>query len=354
MTAVVETFKVDPVRPSRYSMSFIRSAGECLRRAHHDREGDSSGTDAIIGRVFHEVAAAIGWSCVMRGQATPDYVEAERIARRVMSQPEELNPLSKHVWDEVLSLLGRWVVKAEFRPGEEFELFMAHEVRGRPISSRIDRLYIEGVKAWVKDYKTGHADPPQRPEPTPQGDIYAWQAMQAHPHLEVVTFEQEHVRFGHAPQPFEYTREAVAEIGEWLFDMVGMLDHAYAQGGELPANPGDACSKWGGCAVARDCPAKKWTRPATEITTGDEAIAEFQALIAEGASIDVRKKAIRGYLEREDLRVIQANGQEIGFAPNVPDPGTDWKSMALASGKDPAEFARKQPKNPSFGVRKAK
>jgi hypothetical protein len=356
MTAIADTFTLDPVRPPRYSMSFLRAADGCLRRAHYDRIEDASREDAIIGRVFHEVADAIGWATVMRGHDTPDYVEAERITHRVLSNPAEPNPLSKHVWAEVLYLVGRWLPGALFRPGERFEVTMRHEIRGRIISARIDRLWIdeEAREAHVGDYKTGRAEPPQRPEPTPQGDIYSWQVLNAHPWLDGVWFGAEHVRFMHPAMPFFYDRDAVAEIDAWLFDAVGRIDAAYAAGGELPATPGDACSQWGGCPVADSCPVKQWARPATAVQSHEDALEQFTALLVEEASVAARKKQIRGWVERAGVRAVQLDGQEIGYGTDAGE-STDWKAIATAAAPDDETIAaHTRPRNPSFGRRKAK
>lgn len=398
MTAVTQprAFVLDPVRPPRYSMSFIRAAGQCLRRAHYEREDDVTGADAIIGHVFHEIAAAVGWATVLRGQRTPDYVEVERIARRVLSRPEEFDPLSKHVWDEVLFLVGKWMLTAEFEPDEQFELSMRHKIRGRVISARIDRLRIdrEARVAHVLDYKSGRADPPPRPEPTPQGDIYAWEVLQAHPWLVGVWFATAHARFGHAPQWYFYSREEIAQVGEWLFDQVGRIDAAYAAGGELPANPGDACSLYDGCPVADTCPVKAWARPATVtrspedalaefaklmaeeqsiknrkaairswvereailalVTSDDQALEQFGALLVEEATVAERKKRIRGFVTRAGVRAVQLNGQELGYGTDA-GTETDWKGIAETANPDESTLATfTKPKNPSFGRRKAK
>lgn len=382
---------LDAVRPSRYSMSFMRAADGCLRRAHHDRVQDVAGDDALIGRYFHEGAAVVGFSVTVRGDTTPRPGEVERTFRHVLANPEEVMPLSRHVWTEVMELAARWEPKAVFTPGEEFELSMRHEIRGRTLSARIDRLLIEGTRATVKDYKTGHAEPPQKPEPTPQGDNYAWHLFMEYPWLTEAVFEQEHVRFGHPPQPFTYTREAFELIDAWLFDKVGSLDAAYDRGGELPANPGTACDEWGGCPVADKCPVKKWARPATVIRKHEEALAEFidlmaeeanvtdrreqirawferealaalvnsdddviaqfEALMVEEASVAKRKKLIRGWITRQGLRALEHNGQEIGFGTEA-GVSTDWEGLAKSLNGDPGQFTK--PRNPSFARRKVK
>lgn len=399
MTAIeIEPFRVDPVMPKRLSMSYLRSAGLCLRRAHHERIQDSAGEDAIIGHVFHEIADKVGWSTAMRGHTTPDFVEVERIARQILRHPEEIDPLSKHVWDEVLALVGRWMLTAEFHPEERFELAMRQKIHGEIVSARIDRLRIDTVDnvAIVKDYKTGWADPPQKPEPTPQGDIYALLAYYAHPYLDGVWFEEDHVRFGWAGQPFFYGVDAIAEIDAWLGDEIARIRSAYAAGGELPASPGDACFKFRACPVADSCPAKAWARPSTTVRTADKALEEFIALMVEEgsvkelrdrirawheresllalvtsepdavidfaamvaaeASVAKRKTAIRGWIAWAGRRAVQLNGQELGYSVDA-SASTDWKAIALSTpeGADAEVIAaHTKPKSPSYGRRKAR
>lgn len=397
MTAVVDPFVVDPVRPERYSMSFLRAATGCLRRAHYERIQDVAGEDALIGRIFHEIRAAVGWATVLRGHETPDFMEVERLARRALGRPEEHDPLSRHVRETVLELVGKWMVVARFHPDDQFEVSMRHELRGRIISARIDQYRVDRAEriAYVKDAKTGRAEPPPRPAPTPQGDVYAWELVQEHPWLVGVWFETEHPRFNHPPQPFFYDRDEIAKVDAWLYDAVGRIDAAYDTGGELPATPGDVCSLYDGCPVADTCPAKAWARPATVIRSHDQALAEFAELLAEERDVEDRKTAIRAWLERETLRAavesepdavlqlaavlageasvaqrkkklrgwiarqglraVHLNGQEIGYSADAGE-ATDWKALALDSGAaDPdAIAAHTKPKNPSFGRRKAK
>lgn len=352
MTTEVLPFVVDPVRPARYSMSYVRAAGGCLRRAHYERIADVTGEDAIIGRVFHEGAAAVGFAVTLRGDTRPRPGEAVRVMRHVMARPEEHDPLPRKVWEEVLALADRWERWAEFRPGEQFEISAVHEMRGRPLSARIDRLYIDGREAWVNDYKSGWAEPPSTPRPTPQGDHYSWHVLQDHPDLDGVWFTADHVRFGPG-RPYWYSRDEILNVvAEHLFDAVGRLDAAYDAGGELPANPGGACHAYGRpCPVAKSCPAKTWTRPSTLVETEEEALGQFRGLLVEEASIADRKAGIRGWLERTHTRALALNGTEIGFTPEG-GTTTNWRAMVEAGSTDPAAFTT--PKGASFGRRQAR
>lgn len=393
----IEPFRVDPVMPSRLSMSFIRAAtGEegCLRRAHHERISDSTGMDAIIGRVFHDIAGHVGWATVLQGERTPDYALVERITEQTLRVPEQYDPLGRHGLAEVRYLVGKWMLTAEFHPDEEFEVSSRQVIHGHTISARIDRRRIDKAEnvAHVEDYKTGRADPPQRPEPTPQGDIYALNTLYEFPWLDGVWFAQRHVRFDFPPQPYFYDLDEIAEIDAWLGVEVARIAGEYAKGGKLPVNPGTACEKHGTCPVADGCPAKEWARPATVVRTADQALSEFAellaeegivkdlrdrlrawserdallaiidsddealttlaALVANEASIHKRKLKLRGHVARAGTRGVELNGQEISYGD--PHKVTDWKAVALASHADPAVIEEHtKDRSPEFKRRRA-
>jgi hypothetical protein len=350
-TAAPLPFSVDPVQPPRLSMSFLRAAGGCLRRAHYERISSSRGRDATIGRIIHEIQATVGFAVTIRGDTHPRDGEVTAIARRVLATPEEHEPLPRDIWDEVLGLVAKW--EPAFRAGERFEVTMRHEHRGQVLSARIDRLWLspDGRTAVVKDAKTGWADPPQKPTPTPQGDNYAWHVWREHPGVETVEFETEHIRFPGTGKPYTYELDEILLIDAWLQDAVTRIVTAYRKGGELPTNPGEACEQWGGCPVARDCPVKAWARPSTEIETEAHALSELEAIYVEEASIAARKKAIKGWLTREQRRALVHNGREIGFNEKA-GTKTDWKGLALSLDGDPSDFT--EDTAPSFGLRKAK
>lgn len=346
-------FTVDAVAPERLSMSFFRAAEGCLRRAHHERQVDATSTVASIGRLFHEAVAAVGFACSMRGDDRPDPAEAERIARRTMRRPEDAEPLSKEAWDEVLSLVRRWAPGARFRPGEQFEVNSRQPLDGRTLSARIDRLAVDGPTAFVLDYKTGWGDPASHL--TLQGEVYAWHAFRLHPDIDLVVYEEEHVRHGNTAGPWEINRWDAETTAEFLSTAIERIDAAYAQAGELPANPGSACSRFTMCPVADTCPVPEWARPDTKLTGEHEALDAFRRLLvieAEQASI---KSQLRGWLTRTDRRAIQHDGQEYGVAAK-PGSSFDKKQLAtdLAAEGRPVDLdAYAKATSPTCGRRKA-
>lgn len=352
---MTDTFTVDPVAPGRFSMSFLRAAGMCLYRAHHERMDDTAGPDALIGRIFHEIAAVVGMRVSMTGEVL-DRDLVDSIARRVMGKPEDLDPLSIESYEAVLEILGRWVARPQkhpFEPGEQFEVNAREDLGGRIVSARIDRLLVDGARARVRDYKTGWADPAK--ELTIQGKVYAWEVFRLYPEVELVEYGEDHVRFGTESGPFEITRADAESFERFLSIAVERIENAYAAG-ELPATPGTGCSWPTACPVVADCPRREWTKPPGFHMDEAAALEQFEALLVEEAMVEQRKSAIKSYLAAHDQRAIEHDGQEIGWSPNT---GKSFDKKALLADLaekgeaiDPAAYEKTT--NPSFGRRNAK
>lgn len=325
MTGKEDTFVVDPVQPGRYSMSFMRAAQGCLRRAHMEREADTAGVDALVGRVFHEIGSTVGLGCIFRGEKTIDRDEADQIARRVMEQPEENGPLPVEAWEQVLNLVRWWAPRVEFKPGEQFEINSRVPLAGRILSARIDRLWIDGATAEVEDYKTGWGDPAtQLPF---QGKVYSWHVLRAHPDVDRVLYREDYVRHGIYSDWWEITRDDADEIERYLIALIRRIDHAYDDG-VLPVTPGSACSTPGVCPVAESCPVPAWARPETVIDSHDDAIAEFEQVLVAEAELDQRRRKIRGWLEKSGERAVAVNGVEYGYSTKQ---GNSFDKKALAA-----------------------
>lgn len=350
----VDAFVVDPVAPARLSMSFLRSAEGCLRRAHMEREVDLAGGDALVGRLFHEVAAAVGFSCVIAGRQWMTFDEARPLAVAVMGRATE-GTLPKAAWDQVLSLTSRWcdTGRPPFRPGELFEVLSVVEFDGRRLSARIDRVAVDGATAHVHDYKTGWSDPVG--DLSAQGEMYAWHVLTSHPELDQVVYTEQHVRLGVEGGPWLIDRDDLDRTEEWLAAMIARVDGAYGAG-TFPATPGSACSSPSRCPVAGSCPIPRWARPATLIETEADAVAQFEALLAEEALIADRKDRIRGWLEHTGERALQLHGEEIGRS-TTPGKRFNRRRLAddLAASGAPVDLdAYEDPAAPAFGRRKAK
>lgn len=346
--AAVEPFVAAPVPPERLSMSFLRAAGGCLRRAHMERQQQVTGLDALVGHLFHEAAAAIGFRAVIRDEREVTIEDALAIARRTMASSEDRDPLPKEAWDQTLGLIRRWAPRAEFRPGELFEVASRRELHGRILSARIDRLALDRRTAYVRDYKTGWAEPSRWL--SFQGELYAWHVFQRHSRVDTVIYTEEVVRHGLESGPWEITRDWIDDTEEYLLAAIARIDTAYAESrGELPATPGAACSSPSRCPVAGSCPVPEWARPATVIETEQDALAQFEALLVEDERRGERVDQLRGWLEANGRRALELNGMEIGRAREG-GKRLDRRAVRQA-GIDLSPFEKPTP--PSFGRRKA-
>lgn len=344
-------------RPERLSMSFIRAAQGCLRRADLERDVEVAGLDAVIGRVFHDVAAAVGFACSMRGHLRPAQGEPERIARNVLAALDV--PVPKAAQDVVVDMVGWWAPRAEFRLDEQFEINSRVDLDGRTLSARIDRLAIvaerDGWVAYVNDYKTGWAGA-QKSIPV-QGEVYGWHAFHLAPHIDRVIYSEDHVRTRQRGGPWELTRDHLPGIERFLQASIELIDGAYDQAeGELPATPGSACSSPTRCPVAGSCPVPRWARPATSIESEDDAVAQFEQLLVMEAQQGEVKDELRGWIDGQGARALVHNGEEIGYSPK---PGKRFDKKRLAAdlaacrGEEVDLADYETTSKPPFGRRKA-
>ncbi|HZV74551.1 MAG TPA: PD-(D/E)XK nuclease family protein [Conexibacter sp.] len=309
MTAATAPFIVEP---PRFSMSFMRAAEGCLRRADMERKVDLAGPDATVGRFFHCAMAAIGLYCSLRGIERPDRDTAIRIAKRAMAGPDEPGPLPMAAWETALDLVDRWLRRSSsfFRAGERFEIDSRIPFHGRILSARIDRLAVDGRVAYVGDYKSGWADPADAL--SPQGRRYAWHILVEHAEVDEVRYTEDHARTGLLSGPWVIYRDELPAIEDYLRAQIDKITAAYANGA-LPAKPGAICSSPSRCPVASSCPVPDWARPDTTIETHDDAVAAFEELLVCDQRREAKVAAIRGYIEDAGLRAIEVGGQEIGF-----------------------------------------
>lgn len=329
--------------PSRLSMSFLRAAGdECMQKAVWAREFDQSGEPAIIGRLFHDAAAAIGLYATLNGLARIDPEPAERVARQVLRTPEDADRLPRDAYEEVLDLVARWVTRAVFPPNAEHEVSSRVTIAERVHSARLDVVSFEAGVVTVRDYKTGWT-PPASTDTATQGHVYAVHALAMHPDAVAVQWIPDFVRFDF-DSPSTITPDEVEMTVEWMAAGAARIDAAY-RAGKFPAEPGRWCAS---CPRSLECPVPEQARPAAFVTDEDAAREQMDALLVEERRIVERKQAIRGYLEANDQRAFDHNGEQIGWS-DKPGSRLDAKA-AKAAGFDPASF--RVPTTPSFGRRK--
>jgi len=351
MTATVAPLLIEP---RRMSMSFMRSAERCLRRAEMERHVELAGEDATVGRLYHCAQAAVGFGCVMRGIERPGRDLAMQIAKRAMAGPDEPGAMPMSAWETALELLDRWLGRPSsfYRADERFEVDSRIPFHGRVLSARIDRLAIDSRVAHVGDHKTGWADPADAL--TPQGRRYAWHILVEHPGVDEVRYTEDHARTGLLSGPWVIYRDELPAIEEYLRAQIDKIADAYAHGA-LTAKPGSICSSPSRCPVASSCPVPDWARETTAIETHGDAVAEFESLLVLDARRDATVGRIRGYLEHIGERALALGGQEIGFGTR---PGTKLNKKRLAddlaareSGIDLDAYVEQT--NPTFGRRRA-
>jgi hypothetical protein len=339
-------------------MSYLRSAEGCMRRAHLDRTaGVPADGDALTGSLWHACAASIGFTAVMRGTERVDVDEALLIARRVLAHPSEVGPLPRESYATVLDLIERWVRRPEtrFRTGTVFEVLSERPLAGWRLSARLDSVRRDGPVSEVTDFKTGFGDVGTRL--TLQGEVYAWHEFEADPALEVVVYDEAHIRFGVRNGPYEITRDDVygpGGIQEFLVDALVRLDEAYSAG-VLPATPGSACSSPTGCPHAGSCPVPGEHRPDTTIESDEQAAEALGVVLVLEQRRALATKALSGHLKRTGQRAVQVGGEEYGVAA---DAGSklDRKQLEadVAAGVEITDLGvYVVPTRPSMGRRKA-
>jgi hypothetical protein len=334
----------DPLeRPERLSQTFLRRWKQCPRLAHLERQVGPSSDVAVIGSVCHSIFAAVGMATALEGHTKPSPARAEHIAMHYLASPDAAG-LSREDHETVLSLVRRWAPDAEFQPDERFEVLYRTPLLQWMLSAKVDRLRIVGDRAFVRDYKTGWGKTHEAP--TVQGDIYAWHVLMNHPEVDVVEYDEDWVRFGGViGQPFEYWREHINRVDEWLRAKIAAIEETYAEG-ELPATPGHHCQD---CPDPVGCPLPERLRKREVLADEDAALEELAALFVEEARITKRGARLRAFVDARGVRALAVGGREIGYAKQA---GTSLDSRALAqAGIDLAPFRKDTP--PSWGRRKA-
>lgn len=329
----------DVREPTRLSATTLIASSRCLLAAYLARHtGDPSGGPAIVGSLFHEVAAQVGFQARLLGRETFTEDEVERTALRVLSRPEEHRPLSPEHFEEVVALARRWALTAYFPVRAEqydVEMSVRNVVAGQVLSGRIDLRTIDGTTAEIDDYKSSQKTPSQREveEDHVQLPIYAWHVHREAPHVETFVLRERYVRSG-------ATREVILTIDEvrrherWLTAAATRVRNAWAVNGFEPT-PGRHCRY---CPNPTACPLPEWARPES-ISTADQARDQIAAALVESARLKTRNQMIRAYLLRDDAPEAVEVGDATARIVDVPRKELDRKA-AVAAGLDLASYER--------------
>ncbi len=320
MTGGGEMGDVCPVLPPRFSMTFMRRAGECLRAAQLDKEADTAGEDAAVGRTFHEIASTAGLYARYLRVETLSAAVLDDIARRVIRSPEEPDALSEAAWLRVRELVRLFAREHRFPGGAEYEVLSHERLAGRTLSARMDVREIVGDECWIEDYKTGGRLPAAGdPLVTFQGRHYAWHTRRAHPEVEVFHLTENFVRYGRRRTGTLYAGE-LDEHEEYLVDHIARIVEAYGRGGGLKPRPGSAC---GTCPDPLGCPLPPWAKAGSIIASDADAVEVFKALLVDGERAAKGKAMIEAWLVASGRRAITTGGREIGFKRGEGDTTSD-------------------------------
>ncbi len=305
--------------PPRFSATFLGRAEQCLRSAQLDKEADTAGEPATIGRIVHEIAATAGTYATMQGRERLTVSELEGIARNVLRNPEEVpDALSLVAWRRVLELTRLFAASHRFAPGDMFETLSVHELDGQPLSARLDRVNVDGTLCAIEDYKTG-AGLPGRGEPpvTTTLEIYAWHMLQRCPWLEEFALTLHFIPYGVRRTGRMTVDELTGpgSIEEYLSDQIARIRLAYARaaktGEGLKARRGSWCDD---CSDRAGCPLPSWARGAP-IRSHRDAAAALDTIIGNRADAKGLRTDVQAFIDSQDrgLTYIVSGDMEIGY-----------------------------------------
>lgn len=290
-------------KPARLSMSTLRRADACMLSHYLTRTtGDTAGPEAVAGRAFHEIAAAIAFRAYMRGETVVSLSAALRIADHVLSRLDE--PLRALGRQEVLEWVRTWSDTATFaHQGVDYfgiEELWTHELDMHVLSARLDRVEHVGETVEIEDYKTGQ--PPHNPAyiySAFQPRNYAWHAAKRFPDAWTFSITERFIRTGR-PYTVVYTRADVEEeIEPWLSAIVGRVARAWASA-RFDPNPGSWCHR---CPAQERCTLPQDVRPVKRTDYATRA-----------AVLKVREARVKR--ERQELKdavdVLGLEGLDVG------------------------------------------
>lgn len=345
-------------QPKTYSVSFLDSAGKCMLRAKFDKELDTSGPDAILGKYVHEVMATLGLKCIVEGRMHIGVQEALEVAQRVLENPEEPGPLTRDMYDRCMDMVSNWASTHGF-PADADIWQVEYPVRTQlaefTLTGRIDEYTIKGTHCKVLDYKSGVYVPDQEEfEKRSQTPAYCWHLLQKFPFLETFECDEHYLRNGQH-RTSNLSAEEVRRLGGFLLAKCRRIKRAY-ETANFPATPGSHCST---CKNPQGCPLPEAKRPLSLLT--DEQAADLAATLeVEEARAKESEKRLKGYLEHHPLGYVVYGDRERGFLmAHKPKPGRKLNEdrlalLAAGAGVDLAWLYDETPPKPRWSARKHK
>lgn len=296
--------------PERYSMSFLQRAERCLLSAHLGRVSDPSGDFAVVGTVVHDALAALGLIARTRGEAVLGADLGRTVIERVLDGPEQTEPISAEGRAKAIEMVTGVAARFPFPvDADEFVVELNSRVMldESVLSARIDQAAKRGPMVEVDDWKTGPGLPNDITAHV-QLPIYAYHLAVRWPDAEAFMLRERYVRYGGSVREVYLERADLDNVEGWLRTVVARVRNAYATG-EFPATPGSWCAN---CPAKMACTLPLWQRPAA-IETEDEVRALFSQVLVQSEQVDTGKKAIKAWLEANEVDGLVQGDQRIGF-----------------------------------------
>jgi hypothetical protein len=330
--------------PTRFSVSFLGSAANCLTMAHLNRQHRVSGERAIRGSLFHQVVRILTIEGLQAGMTGYDEQEAENRAVEVMMAPEEGNAIALSTFFDVVEMVKRWARVIELWPDaipHVEELFTRTvEVGGveETVSGRLDLVQVRDGVVKIDDYKTSPHVPSQAEfERRIQTPMYAW--IVADTYRSAHTFDVGEVYPSpHLDRPIRRGVELEpggVGIDRFIHNTITNIRKAYAEE-SFSATPGSHCEY---CQLSSLCPLPPELRPDAAITDQKHAEDALAWLLATEAQLKTVHDALRGYVAREEAVVTTGDIQASFVTRSRRSPVPAVIAAALEAGHIPAEEA---------------
>lgn len=293
--------------PARYSLSLIERAENCLLDASLSREFNISGRPALLGSLTHDVCDVIAQHAMVEDLERVDPTDAQAIANEYLTDSHDAGPVAADMHEDVIAMVGRWANTMRFWPDADAfltEQAVMLELDGMTFSGRIDLVQVRGDECRIDDYKTGMNVPSQSTfEKKLQTPFYARGIQPLF--TDVARWDLAEVWIRHDwlanPRISQVLHNAdLAALDKKLIRSGKQLARAWEKG-IFKAQSGSHCKD---CTLPERCPIPAALRPDAAIESHEHVLDAIDWIVATSAQLKKVKKAVRGYLEREEVLEI--------------------------------------------------
>lgn len=340
--------------PERLSVTTLRNAEKCILSARLAREYDSTGTPAMLGRLFHEVAERLATMAYV-DPADPtgtvpfqmDPAIAVAWAEKMLVEPLEITPLSYANYEDLLDMVRNWAKRTTIYPAMQqyVEMDMRVPLDEHVISGRIDLVQTDGKRAIITDYKTSQRIIPQSEfENSVQTFLYAWGVRQMFPEVEEFTVREQYVRYDAPARNVTFGPQDL-NVEAYMRVAAGRLMAAYDRD-EWPTTPGDHCAF---CPRPHVCP----VRGISEYVPGDDgnAVRLMEWLAVVEAQVTQAKRTLKAEITQRGMP-LDAHGLTAGFTLKHVE-RVDKERLAERLGPEMADYVDVDDRT-EFHIRKTK